>query len=132
MATSLKYFALKRGIAKLREHSTTNASPEFLLSLIRPLLTNVGLYGFELGNEKLYRARWNNKPRLFDHVDELKYPPPSSVTEKGRLNNVGESVLYAAVSELATIVELRPELNRIFTISPIDLILHTMVQYHHL
>ncbi len=53
---------------------------------------------------------------LFSHVEDLIYPPKSLVKQKGRFNDVGESVFYAALCELGTIIESKPELNRLFTI----------------
>lgn len=38
---------------------------------------------------------------------------------KGRLNDVNEGVFYGAISIIGTLIELRPELNRFFTISTI-------------
>jgi len=72
-----------------------------------------------IDNDVLYRSRVNNKGCLFDHVDQLKYPDPTLVKHKGRLNGVGQSILYASTSIAGTIIESRPNINYVVTISKI-------------
>jgi len=116
---------ISRKLDVLKEHSAKNASSDIQLQLIKIILNQVPLSGIEIKNEEFFRSRWNNKKRLFSNLSELRYPCSKKVTKKGRFNDVGESILYMATSELGTILESRAILEgkinyELFTICKIE------------
>lgn len=70
-------------------------------------------------NEVFYRSRWNKGLELYHHISEVRYPNTKLIKKKGRLNDIGESVLYASACELGTIIESRPDIEKPFTIAVI-------------
>jgi hypothetical protein len=115
----LNYFEMKRKISKLQELSARNAEPEEYLHLLELLVNKVFLKATTIKNEFIYRSRMNFTGILFNNLADLKYPPKDEVKIKGRLNDIGESILYAALGELGTLIEARPQFNKLFTISTI-------------
>ncbi|MEQ9220100.1 MAG: hypothetical protein RLO17_18745 [Cyclobacteriaceae bacterium] len=109
-------------IKKLKELSQQNAEPSEFYQYFEPLMSQLPLGASSIKSEFLFRSRWNKKGELFESVEDLIYPKPNLVLRKGRLNNIGESILYASPSELGTIVESRPDLNKLFTISKIKIL----------
>ena len=103
----------------LKKLSSSKASPEKHSQLIKSAFTGVRTSAITIQNDVVYRSRWNKRGRMFSHISELSYPNSSYVIQKGRLNNVGESILYAAACELGTIIESRPDINKLFTITKI-------------
>lgn len=71
-------------------------------------------------NDKFYRARTVNKEDLFHNINELKYPSASLVSEKGRLNNINESIAYLSTSELVPLVELNIGYYQIYCMAEIE------------
>ncbi|WP_336637958.1 hypothetical protein [Lysinibacillus fusiformis] len=78
-------------------------------------------------NEKFYRARTLNKEDLFYNINELKYPPSSIVSEKGRLNDINESVAYLSTSELVPLVELDINYYQIYCLVEIEYIVQNII-----
>ena len=118
--TATDYFETQRRIKALRQHEKNGAEPDAYLPILSRIINGLPMPAISLDNSFLYRARPNEPGKLFLHLDELKYPKPEYVKTRGRLNDIGESVLYAALCELGTIIELRPSLGRVFTISKIE------------
>lgn len=87
-------------------------------NLLDSLLDNVHIQGIlHMQDALLYRSRWNDSGRLFQYTSEMSYPVANAnwTFGKGRLNEAGQSVLYAARCELGTIIEMRAKLEKIFT-----------------
>ena len=103
----------------LRKLAASNAPPSRHLPLIKSVLHGVRISAITIKNDVLYRSRWNKGTDLYMHTNELRYPDSSAVDKEGRLNDIGESILYAAACELGTIIESRPDINKLFTISSI-------------
>ena len=101
----------------LKTLAASNASPGKHIPLLKSVLNGVRITAITINNDILYRSRWNKETALYRHTDELRYPDKKVITNKGRLNDIGESILYAAACELGTIIESRPVLNKLFTIS---------------
>ncbi len=118
METS-KYFELIRVIKKLRQLSSQNAPVESYIPLLELAIKSHRSTVTTISNDVLYRSRVNSKGCLFEHVDQLKYPSSTKVKHKGRLNDVGQSILYASTSMAGTIIESRPNFNYVVTISKI-------------
>jgi len=116
----LSYFEVKRKLIRLEELANSNESIELQLKSIKSLSHGFLIQGNTIENDWLYRSRWNEDGYLFSHVDELKYKPAHLVEKKGRLNNIGESMLYAAACELGTILESIPKTQTLFTICKIQ------------
>lgn len=114
------YFSTKRKIQKLKELTDNKAQPSKFIPLIRSIFNNVTVGAQTIRNKHLFRSRWNINNSLFTNVKDLKYKPSNEVDKKGRLNDVNESILYAAACELGTILESRPEIDKIFTICKIE------------
>ena len=115
-----KYFEVKRSIEKLRELSLQNAIPENYVTILKTINNSLPHTAITIKNGfTLYRSRQNVIGRLFEHVDELKYPLPKYVRSKGRFNDVDQSIFYASSSMLGTIIEFRPSINYIVTIAKI-------------
>lgn len=115
----LNYFEMKRKISKLQELSARNAEPEEYILLLQSMFNKVSIKATTIENDFIYRSRMNITGNLFNNLSDLKYPPKDKIKTKGRLNDIGESVLYAALSELGTLIEVRPQFNKLFTISTI-------------
>lgn len=116
------YFSTKRCLEKFRQLVLQGAEPDDMRSLLNMIITGRTLIGHTMSCEHIYRSRPYEKGRLFAHVDELKYPPPDRVQVKGRLNDVGQSIFYGSNTELGTLIEAKPELDRLFVISKIECI----------
>ncbi len=113
------YFSTQRRIKALRRHIAYNSPPKTFAPTLRLLLKGLSFNGTTLENKFINRSRWNDDGRLFEHVNELKYPPKDAVKKKGRLNDVEESIFYASLCELGSIIESRPPLDQLFTIAKI-------------
>lgn len=114
--SSPHYFEMKRKIERLKAKPLDAGADDTRAKLLRSI-TDGGIFkAITLKNEAIYRARWNEHGRLFQNVSELVYPP-AVCASKGRFNEKGESIFYGATSELGTIIELRPDLGKLFTIS---------------
>ena len=117
----LNYFEVKRKIKRLEEFANSNESIELQLKSIKSLAEGFSIQAnTKIQNDYMYRSRWNEDGYLFSHVDELKYKPAHLVKNKGRLNNIGESILYAAACKLGTILESKPITQKLFTICKIQ------------
>lgn len=55
---------------------------------------------------RLFRARIT--PDRPESASDVSYPPPSTVTNLGRFNRVGESRFYASLARPAAALEVRP------------------------
>jgi hypothetical protein len=115
----LNYFEMKRKISKLQELSVRNAEPEEYLPILELLVNRVSLNATSIKNDFIYRSRMNFTGKLFNNLAELKYPPKDEVKVKGRLNDIRESILYASLGEFGTLIEARPQFNKLVTISTI-------------
>lgn len=110
------YFEIKKNINQLKKLVKTNSYPEYHDTLLNKIFPGNRYEAITLENEKIYRARWNEKGSLFNRLQEVIYPPKNSA-KKSRFNSNGQSLFYAALCELGTIIELRPDINKFFTIS---------------
>lgn len=127
---AIKYFELKRCIQKLNDLSINNYPPQNYTQLLKQLTKFCTFKTITIEDGFiLYRSRVNEKGGLFEHVDELKYPNSNYVKRKGRLNDIGQSILYASSSLLGTIIESRPNINYIVTISKIKQKNDTLVYF---
>lgn len=115
----LNYWEVERKIAMLRSLAESKASPSKHLPLIKSIFNGVRTPAITVKNEIIYRSRWNKGTELYFHTNDLRYPDIKDVKKKGRLNDAGENVLYAAACELGTIIESRPDMNKLFTIASI-------------
>jgi hypothetical protein len=112
------YFGTKDRIAFLNRLSKNGASIASFGYALDDVLNAKLLPCTTIANGEIYRARWNQNGRLFELAHELIYPNPKNVhIPKGRLNDAEESIFYGSISILGTIIELRPEVNKFFTIS---------------
>jgi hypothetical protein len=103
-------------IAHLKKLVLENIHHESQLKLISEIIHGVPVTAMDVLNKHIYRARWSPPKSLFNHFNDLIYPPTIKA-EKSRFNKQGESVLYAAACELGAITELRPDINKFFTIT---------------
>ncbi|CAB3778597.1 RES domain-containing protein [Paraburkholderia caffeinilytica] len=117
---TLRYLQNKRLIGALERLSNQRAEPSKFMPLISDLFNGTSLHAMHVENGVIYRGRHNEGGRLFSTVEELSYPRPEYVRAKGRLNDVRQSVLYAALCELGTIIEMAVSLHATFTISKIQ------------
>lgn len=76
-----------------------------------------------LENELFYRGRLSLDNRLFTNISELKYPPSFAVKEKGRLNDIGQSIAYLSIASLSPLIELDIDFYQIFCMIEIEYIL---------
>jgi hypothetical protein len=115
----LNYYEMKRRILNLSQLSKRNAEPEEFLYILKLMFNKMPLHGTTINNEFIYRARMNLNGSLFNNLGELKYPLKEDIKVKGRLNDIGESILYAALGELETLIEVAIQFNKLFKISTI-------------
>ena len=118
----LTFKETKKIIKDLKKHQSLGSSPDKFTHKIKQLISGVELRVQTHKNDLIYRGRWNENDLLYDSIDDLKYPPKHVVGKKGRLNNIEESIFYGSICMLGSIVELRPDINKLFTISTIECI----------
>lgn len=72
------------------------------------LLSQLKMGFYNVTETTLWRARKTDKthPEGFDYIHDIIYPPAQSA-QIGRLNNKGESVLYASISNHGCLAEIR-------------------------
>jgi len=115
----LNYSEMKRRILNLQQLSKRNAEPGEYLPILKLMFTKMPLHGTTIKNDFIYHARMNLNGKLFDNLGELKYPLKEDIKAKGRLNDIGENILYVALGELETLIEVAIQFNKLFTISTI-------------
>lgn len=93
--------------------------PDDFLEPLGTLLDGAQHKGASLLDVTFYRARLMDPHAPFAHVDELKYPPPTNSLH-GRLNKKGSSILYAAYSPAASIVEISAKVGQTVAIATIQ------------
>jgi len=114
---------MKRSIERLHNLTKRNAEPSEYLPILKILVGNVRcLKATTLLTDIFYRGRPNEVGRLFNNISELTYPKKEIVKKKNRLNDIGETILYASNGELGTIIEMDLERYSFFTISKIRMI----------
>ena len=59
---------------------------------------------------------------LFKNTRQLWWPPPERITERGRLNKLGQSIFYCSDREDTAVLEKRPTQGEILTILKCDLV----------
>jgi hypothetical protein len=111
------YYDIKRKIETLRQLSKERRSFDHQATLLNDILTGAIIISTTLGNSEIYRARPSEEGRLFAKAEELIYPKPEFATRGGRFNRKNQSIFYGALCQLGTIIELRPELGKFFTIT---------------
>ena len=77
---------------------------DFFLPYINHLSQKTQFIASKINNEYLYRIRKENGA-LFVNTGQLKYPPHLK-SQKGRLNQQGESIVYMSLGEIAPLAEL--------------------------
>jgi len=118
----LNYFEMKTKISLLQELSRRDAEVQEYIPILKSMVNKVRcLAAVPITNDYIYRGRKNLPGKLFNNISELRYPQKEEVKDKGRLNDIGESMLYAANGEIGTLVEMDISINHFFTISKIRL-----------
>lgn len=118
----LNYFEMKRKLSLLQELSKRNAEFQEYIPILKSMVNKVKcLAAVPITADYLYRGRINLTGKLFNNISELSYPQKEIVKDKGRLNDIGESMLYASNGELGTLIEMDISLYHFFTISKIRL-----------
>lgn len=118
MSAISNYFQTKLAIQKFQTLAQTEDKTQNLQNLLNQIGIGAKQTVMTLRNDVvLYRCRRHEKGSLFGHVKDLQYPPPDKVTQRGRFNDVGESIYYCSNTELGTLVEMNPNLETIFTMA---------------
>lgn len=113
---------MEKFIEMIKYGIDNNEPIEYFYEIYKDCWHLVRWNAMSLENEMFYRARTLNKDDLFHNINELKYPPSSIVLEKGRLNDINESVAYLSTSELVPIVELDIGYYQIYCLVEIEYI----------
>ena len=92
----------------------------YFINIYRKVFGLLHFSAFDTKHSSFYRARHTSNQELFKHVDELKYPPANCVTERGRLNDIGESVAYMSAGQLAPIAEMDFDYYQFFCMAEIE------------
>ena len=101
-----------------------NSDPDDFSGPLGNLLDGIQSKGVFLTDVTFYRARHVPRSR-FTHVSQLGYPPDGKAPKdrpnpKGRLNGEGMSILYAAFSPSAAVVEICAKVGQIIAIAIIE------------
>jgi len=118
---------MKRAIAEkihiLRKLDLVTVKEANLENHVRQLL-NIGYLTRPLpvNAQRVFRVRANEDKELFKNTRELWYPPPECIKERGRVNNIGESVFYYSDSLDTAVFEKRPKVKDIITVLEAELI----------
>jgi hypothetical protein len=114
---------ISEGVREIRRLKLDRVNEDYLIEKIRALL-NIGYVSrcLNINKPKVYRVRPNKNGKLFENARQLWWPPPEHITERGRLNKVGQSIFYCSDREDTAVLEKRPEQGEILTILECDLI----------
>ncbi|MHB8354536.1 MAG: RES family NAD+ phosphorylase, partial [Burkholderiales bacterium] len=114
-------------IQRLDRRVVRGCNPDDLLESLGILTDSTQRKAARLEEVTFYRAR-RISSRLFDHINELRYPP-APATPKGRLNRKGDPMFYAAYSPAAALVEARAVAGRIIIVATIEELHEDCVQF---
>ena len=105
-------------IERLHHLLERKSKPDAFSGPLGNLLDDIQNLGVILTDVIFYRARLM-PASFFTHVSELMYPP-KQITPKGRLNEEGSPLLYAAYSPVAALVEVSAKVGQIVAIAAIE------------
>ena len=108
-------------IKELHRMVERNSDPDDFSGPLGNLLDGIQSKGVFLTDVTFYRARQVTMPlcKHVSHVSQLGYPPDGEAP-KGRLNREGMSILYAAFSASAAVVEICAKVGQIVAIAIIE------------
>jgi hypothetical protein len=69
-----------------------------------------------MGSNGVWRARVNAAGQTFEDAADLWFPPEEAVRQRGRFNEVGQSVFYCSDKISSAVEEMRPSFGDIITI----------------
>lgn len=104
-----------------------NEDLDYFEKIYRKSWQLVKWHGITIENNDFYRARFIEKNRLFDNIEELKYPPYNIVKERGRFNDVNESMGYLSTGTLAPWVELDADYYQIMCMAELDFVVRDII-----
>jgi hypothetical protein len=107
----------------VRRLNLKTVNEDYLKRQLRALLkTGYVSRLLNISHPKIYRVRINEGHKLFGNAKQLWWPPPECIKEKGRLNDIGQSIFYCSDSESTAVLEKRPKQGDIITILESELI----------
>lgn len=114
---------IEERINVLKKLDLSTVDCAFLENQVRELL-GVGYVSrlLQIRYPIIYRARINDTNGPFENTRKLWWPKPECIKERGRLNDVGESVFYFSDSENTAIIEKQPKLGDVVTVIEAELV----------
>ncbi len=107
---------LENKITILKSSDFRGLSIDQLREMIAEIIDQCPLQPRPLRLSGVYRARKNCTTQIFTNASDLWYPPSSVIKTYGRLNNVGQSLFYAAMGAETAFHELRPKIGEVITV----------------
>src|ERR1700742_377715 len=121
--TKLFRIRVNKQLQLVRRLNLKTVNEEYLRREIRTLLeTGYVSRLLYVNHSRVYRVRINEGRTLFENARQLWWPPPEAIKEKGRLNDIGQSIYYCSDSESTAVLEKRPAEGAIITILESELI----------
>lgn len=115
MAKTPEY--LLKQIQKYLMLDIRNTSFDEIKILIDNLIIEYDIRVMNIGNIPLFRARKIEDNDEHKYVKDVWCPPESCVETIGRMNNIGESIFYAAFDPITAIKETNIAVGEYFTLS---------------
>ena len=122
------------GMNEFNIHQLAQLSVEEIQDFLSKKMLEIGYGSYFCGNQALdgfYRARKHNhfKGSLkwdvltpFIHIGEYWNPPPNKIRQRGRCNDVNQSILYTSNSLEVAVLEVRPEEGDYISVAKFDLL----------
>lgn len=103
-------------IQQLREVDLKRIGLEALRQQLGKIMDGFLCSPVRLGGGPIYRARITNEGELLHNMSQVWYKPHSHVATYGRLNDIGQSIFYAADTLPLAVLEVRPTIGSWITI----------------
>jgi hypothetical protein len=125
MTSALALTVRRQDVIRQLKRFSKNRAPiaAFEDKLLNVLWDNLPIYGSDLGNRFIYRARINCPGELFEFVTQMSYPPLGTQTRKNRFNDRGQSIFYGGLGPSEPPLEiLSPSMShpRLYTICTLE------------
>lgn len=105
------------GLEKYKNLDLKRISESELSKILRDAIPFCPLYSIYAEQKtKLYRIRYREKGQVFKKTEDVWYPKPFYIEKRGRLNDVGKSILYTSLDQGIPFFELKAEKGQSYAV----------------